>query len=86
MRYGSKVQQKKRLKKLSEESFPVFGQGGAYYDEDKGRYVRYYGTPGRKKTLKKISRKKIRKIKEVDGTLPQHNDAKKEYDYEWNLD
>ncbi len=86
MRRGSKVQQKRRLKKLAENTRSLGGQGGAYYDEDKGRYVRIYGASERKKVLKKMSKKRIRNMKEIDGTLPQHNNANKEFDYKWNLD
>lgn len=73
---------RKRLKRLSIETENSCC-AGAYFDESKGRYVKY--TPNRgsgyTKYLKKMSNKKLRQTKE---TL-NHRAYKKNYDYMWIL-
>ena len=72
-----------RLRKLASETSYWFGSG-AYYDEDKGRYKRYYshGGSGYPKWLRTVANRKVRRAKNV----PQGGGYRRVYDYWWELD
>ena len=62
MSYNRKQFDKQKLKKLASKCSSWIG-GGSYYDERKGRYIRYYKSRGRRSlyaTYKRIARKKSR--------------------------
>lgn len=82
MGYRGSRERNRRLKKLYNETKNEYG-AGAYYDEDKGRYVEY--SPNRKsghtKYLRKLSNRKVRKSKDYLN----HGAYRKMYDYWWEL-
>lgn len=80
MSYQRKREEKKRLKQLYDKTKTFYGSG-AWYDEEKGRYVQYWIAPRRKKLYKKIANKKVRKHK---GDL-QGNSHRKVFDLWWEL-
>lgn len=63
MGYQRKKEEKTRLKRLYGETKNAYGSG-AWYDEETGRYIRYWIAPRRKKYLKKVANKKVRKYKQ----------------------
>lgn len=80
MAYKQAQNRKKRLLKTYRQTKTNYG-AGVFFDEDKGRYIRYYpsNTPGYTKTLKKISNRKVRHAKEVGS----HSVYKRHYNYRW---
>ena len=81
MNYHSNRERNRKLKKLYEETKHSYGSG-AWFDEDKGRYIKYTcGGRKYKKYLKKLSSKKARKYK---GEM-QNCDYKRTFDYWWEL-
>lgn len=82
MGYRRSRESKRRLKKLSEAT-EGYSPGGAWYNPDKKRYVRYHGsnTPGYTKFLRRMSNRKVRKY----GELLNNSLYKKAYDYWWIL-
>ena len=81
MSYRRSRERNRRLKKLYNETKYSYG-AGAWYDEDKGRYIKYScGGKNYKKYLKKLCSKKARKYK---GDM-QNCDYKKTFDYWWEL-
>lgn len=81
MGYRRSQERNRRLKKLYNETKNSYG-AGAWYDEEKGRYIKYScGGRKYKKYLKKISSKKARKYK---GDM-RHCDYKRTFDYWWEL-
>lgn len=79
MSYRRKLEDKHRLKHLSQE------HGNAYFDQIKQRYVRYYDSGRkwcRKKALKRASAKIIRHSAD---NFQQHNRHKRQFDYWWAL-
>ncbi len=82
MSYHRSKERNRRLKKLCDETGFVHGATGAWYDEDKNRYIKYsYGSKKYRKFLKKLSSKKARRYK---GDI-QNCDYKKTFDYLWKL-
>lgn len=79
MSHRRKMQERHKLKHLFKQTKNSLI--GAYYDEDKKRYIRWY-SPRIGKFYRKISNKRVRKTK----YLPNGNSYKKNYDYEWNID
>lgn len=78
MYYRNKENQK-RWKKISEE-ITRYSPSGAYYDEKKKCYVRYY--KGKHYTYyKRLSNRKIRNMMKRG-----HSYSKKLYDFWWNVD
>ena len=82
MGHRRSVQERLRLKKLYKQT-KYSCRGGAWYDDEKERYIRYFAsnTPGYTKMLRRISNRKVRKSKEVLN----HGLYKKAYDYWWVL-
>lgn len=74
---------RRRLKKLATATSKCFG-GGAWYDEDKGRYIRYYarGGNGYTKWLRTVANRRVRRAKNV----PQGGGYRRVYDYWWEVD
>lgn len=80
MDYKSKQEEKRRLQKLYNET-KTFFRAGAYFDDKKGRIIRFYVCPEGKKFLKKRSRRAVRHNKEnLNGSL-----YKRFYDYWYEL-
>lgn len=79
MGYFDSKERARRLENLQKETSHNC-VGGAYYDERKGRIVRYYRGK-RSKYLKQLSSKKCR---HSDATL-QNSQYKKVFDYWWEL-
>lgn len=82
MGYRRSKQRQRRLKKLYEDTKNSC-RAGAWYDDDKERYIRYSpsNTPGYTKSLRRITNKKIRK----NGDLLNHGLYKRIHDYWWTL-
>lgn len=81
MSYRRSRERNRRLKKLYEETKHSYG-AGAWYDEDKNRFIKYScGGKKYKKYLKKLSSKKARRYK---GDM-QNCEYKKTFDYWWEL-
>lgn len=81
MAYRQAQQRKKRLEKLAKKTHHSY-RGGAYYDKDKHRYIRYGAAPPRiKKSYKKVARCKVRRA----ANLINYNGYRKEYDYWCNV-
>lgn len=80
MSYNGSKERNKRLKRLHDQTKNAY-TSGAYFDEDKGRLVRYYRGK-RSKFLKQLSSKKCRRIKLV---ALQHSQYKRIFDYWWEL-
>lgn len=82
MAYKQAQNRRKRLLKTYRQTKTNYS-AGVFFDEDKGRYVRYSpsNTPGYTKFLKKVSNRKIRKSKDVVN----HGAYKRQYDYWWAL-
>ena len=81
MNYKSKQFEKRKLKKLAEES--PWWSGGSYYNERKGRYIRYWKSTGKNSlwaTCKKYARKKARLYLKKYGVY-----TKKADDLWWNV-
>ena len=80
--YRRSVQTKARLKRLSKKT-PHCYAGGAWYDPEKGRYIRIYisGRTARPKFHRKMSNKKLRRYPEVMN----HGLYRKVYDYWWEI-
>lgn len=81
MGYRRSQERNRRLEKLYEKTKHGYS-AGAYYDRDKGRYVRY---SCHNKFLRKLSRKRIRNAEKTDAPSRQKGRYKRLYDYWWNL-
>jgi hypothetical protein len=83
MAYKQAQNRKKRLLKTYRQTKTNYGCG-VFFDEDKGRYIRYSpsNTPGYTKFLKKVSNRKIRRARTDIGN---HGAYKRQYDYWWTL-
>ena len=82
MGYFRSIENKRRLGNLYNETKSQYGNG-AYFDEDKQRFIRYYpyGRPGYTKFLKRKTNKRVRK----DNNLPRYSGYKRCYEYWWTL-
>lgn len=82
MAYKQSQNRKKRLLRTYRKTCRGYG-GGVWFDEDKGRFIKYSGsnTPGYTKFLRKMSNKKVRKTADV-GNFSSY---KRLYDYKWIL-
>lgn len=82
MSYRRAKERNRRLKKLYEETKNSYG-AGAYYNEEKNRYVKCSScnNPGYSKSLRKISNRKVRR-----NDIPLKGCSyKKVFDYWWEL-
>lgn len=82
MSYRRSKEDKHRLKKLYDKTKNSYG-AGAWYNEKKERYIRFYSsnTPGYTKYLRRIANRKVRRAK-----IPlKYSQYKKLYDYWWTL-
>lgn len=82
MGYHRAEERNRRLKKLCDETKNSCGSG-AYYDENKNRYIKCCArnTPGYAKYLRKISNRRVRK-----SDIPLKGCSyKRLYDYWWEL-
>ena len=86
MSYQESVERNRRLKKLLNETKHSFAKG-AWYDEDKGRIIKYSPSRNSKypKYLKQRSAKHFRKNYNNDDYLMQGNTYQKTFDYWWEL-
>lgn len=85
MSHRRKQQDKRRLKKLSEQNkMHDRNVSGAYYDEDKQRYVRY--SPSRKgSSYPKYLRRRANKMMRRRKGLFSNGMYRKAYDYKWMI-
>ena len=83
MSYRRSKERNKRLKRLYEQTKHSYGSG-AWYDDRKDRYIRYYPTnrTGYTKYLRRLSNRRVRRMKEFALNGSQY---KKIYDYWWSL-
>ena len=78
MSHRRKIEDKRRLKKLYNETRTLYGSG-AYFDKDAGRYIRYSaGGVGRRRWFKRQSNKSVRRHK--DASL-KGNQYRRVFDY-----
>lgn len=82
MGYNRNAETQRRLKKAHQKRYrcPI------YFDDEKGRYVRYTfgraGRTGRRQWLKKQSSKRIRKSTEIYQEKGKHH---RHFDFWWEL-
>lgn len=79
MSHRRKMEEKRKLKRLYKQT-QYSSRAGAYYDEDKKRYMRWYA-PRIGKYYRRISNKKVRRKK----YLVNGNTYKRYFDYWWEL-
>lgn len=78
MSYSRSRETRRRLKRLYDETKHTYG-AGAYYDDDKNRYVRYSCNDKNAKIIcKRITRRRMAKL---DNTT--RGSYRKLYDYWW---
>ena len=82
MNHRSKLREKRKLKKLHEETKNSC-LGGAYYDDRKKRIVKYSLNSG-SGTTKAIRRQANKRIRKQDEAY-QGGEYKKAYDYWWEI-
>lgn len=82
MSYHRAKERNRRLKKLYNETKNTY-RAGAYYNEDKKRYIKYRpsNTPGHAKYLRKMSNRRVRR----NVAIPKGSTYKKLFDYWWEL-
>ena len=80
MKYGDKVREKRKLKKLYEET-KRYVYAGAYYNEDKERYVKYSFN---NRYTRKRANKKVRRLP-IEDTVSDGNSYRKVFDYKWEI-
>ena len=82
MSHRRKMQEKQRWKKLAENH--AGWMGGAYYDEDKHRYIRYWasGRTHRTKYWKNQCNRKIRRQKTFEG---KGNSYRRQAEFRWQI-
>lgn len=88
MSYFAKIEEKRRLKKLYDETKTRYG-AGAWWNEKKSRYIRYYPYSvshniGIKKFYRKLMRSKLNENVDKE-ILPQRSGYKKHFDLWWTL-
>lgn len=86
MGYFAKIEEKRRLKKLYDETKTRYGSG-AWYSERKNRYIRYSLSDGnRSGNLKRyFSRVGNRRIRRLNDELPKKSLYKRYFDLWWTL-
>jgi len=83
MSHRRSLEDRRRLKRLYEETRHWIG-GGAYFNSQKGRYIRYTWNKHRHpKCLRRCGHRKIRHLRDTD--IPQGARYRQAYDYWWNL-
>lgn len=81
MSYPRSSERNRRLRKLSKATERSC-RGGAYYDTDRRRYVRYYlSKTGYARYLRKQANRKVRRSTD----LHSGNHYRKKFDYWWSL-
>lgn len=82
MSYRRSKERNRRLKKLYDKTKNYYGCG-VWYNDKKGRYIRYYpsNVTGYTKYLRRLSNRKVRKTKDI----PNGNAYKRVFDYWWEL-
>lgn len=82
MGYRGSKERNLRMKKLCDKTGGDTSSG-AWFDPEKKRYIRYYGsnTPGYKKLLRRMSNRKVRRY----GDALNNGRYRKVYDYWWIL-
>lgn len=88
MSYFAKIEEKRRLKKLYDETKTRYG-AGAWWNEEKGRYIRYYPysvshANGMKGVYRKLLRSKLNDVGRAE-ILPKRSGYKKHFDLWWTL-
>ncbi len=88
MAWKQSRERRRRLKRLAEHSN---GLMGAYYDEEKGKYVRIF-LSDRAKPLRVIGNRKLRRIsrryclrEDERAFIPDRGGYRRFYDYWWEL-
>lgn len=83
MAYARSKEDQRRIRKLYNETRNRW-TAGAWYDERKHRYVRFYScrTPGYTKWLRRQSNKRLRR----SPNIYKGKQYKKLFDYWWELD
>ena len=83
MGYRGSQERNRRLKKLCDETKYSSRGAGAFYDEDKGRYVKYSPRrkPGHAKFLRRVANRKVRRNKDY----LRNGQYRKVYDYWWEV-
>lgn len=80
MSHQRAVERNRRLQKLSRKTKHCY-RGGAFYDDDKQRYVRVYlSKSGYARWIRKRAQRKVRR-----SDVHSHNHYRKVYDYWWEL-
>lgn len=83
MSYRRSQQEKKKLKKLYEETKTSYGSG-AYFDKDKKRYIRY--TSCSAPVRKQYKRQNVRNFRRNKVKVPARGcKYKRFYDFWWNI-
>lgn len=83
MGYKQSRERNRRLKKVYMQTKNTYGSG-VWYNEKKGRYIRYY--PRGNTSLSRYFRKQAnRKVRRNKHEPLQHGSYRKVYDYRWNL-
>ena len=70
---------RRRLKKLSHETCGIIA--GAWYSEEKGRYIKTCDRSTRKGFLRRVANRRVRRARNVSGG--RH--YRRVYDYWWQL-
>ena len=79
MSYRRKQVERRKLKNLAKNR--TGWRGGAYYDEEKKRYIRYW-IGSRSKYWKRKCNRKVRRMKNLDG---KGNSYRKMTEYRWEI-
>lgn len=81
MSHKRKLEDKRRIKKLYEKTKCAYG-AGAWFDERKGRYIKY---SCHNKWLKTHCRRMVRRRMKNIGMAQKGNGYRKLFDYWWEL-
>ena len=86
MAYKQARARHRRLLKTYSETKKHCGAGVAF-DEDRQFYYKFYpsNTSGYARSLRKISNKKIRSLKDCEYTFGSPGNYRKVFDYKWSL-
>lgn len=82
MGYSKSKENKRRLKKLARETAHHYN-AGAWYNEDKDMYERFY--TGSRKYRKYLRKRSSKKAGQYKGDMKNSN-YKRTFDYWWELD
>lgn len=85
MSYKGATQRNAKLKKLADETYRSYG-AGAYFDNTKGRFIRYSVHNAWLKThCRRMTRRRMKRISNDVYPINQKRAYKKYYDYWWEL-